>query len=96
MREMQTIVIGFCLAVLLTALPFAAIIGQWLPREGLLWLITIAAALQIMVHLHFFLGVGFSSKHRERLTSLLFACVLMFIMVGGTLWVMTNLYWRMM
>ncbi|WP_164658939.1 cytochrome o ubiquinol oxidase subunit IV [Tropicibacter sp. Alg240-R139] len=96
MREMPTIVIGFCLAVILTALPFAVVIGQWLPRESTLWLIAVAAVLQIMVHLHFFLGVGFSSKHRERLTSLLFACVLMFIMVGGTLWVMTNLYWRMM
>ncbi len=96
MREMSTIVIGFGLAVILTALPFGAVIGQWLPREGTLWLIAIAAVLQIMVHLHFFLGVGFSGKHRERLSSLLFACVLMLIMVGGTLWVMTNLYWRMM
>ena len=96
MREMPGILIGFGLAVILTALPFAAVVGQWLARETTLWLIAIAALLQIVVHLHFFLGVGFTSKHRERITSLLFACVLLIIMVGGTLTVMNNLYWRMM
>ncbi|MEM7091210.1 MAG: cytochrome o ubiquinol oxidase subunit IV [Pseudomonadota bacterium] len=96
MRELPTILIGFALAVLLTALPFAAVAGQWLPRGATIWLIAVAAVVQIIIHLHFFLGVGFTGKHRERITSLLFACVLMFVMVGGTLWVMGNLYWRMM
>lgn len=96
MREMPTILTGFALAVILTVMPFAAVHGQWLSRGATLWLIAAAAILQIAVHLHFFLGVGFSGKHRERVSSLLFACVLMFIMVGGTLWVMNNLYVRMM
>ncbi|WP_234999547.1 cytochrome o ubiquinol oxidase subunit IV [Roseovarius albus] len=93
---MRTILTGFALAVILTVLPFVAVIGQWLPREGTLWLIAITAVVQITVHLYFFLGVEITGKHRERLSSLLFACVLIFIMVGGTLWVMGNLYWRMM
>lgn len=96
MREMHHILTGFALAAILTALPFAAVYGQWFSRGATLWLIALAAVIQIVVHLHFFLGVGFAGKHRERITSLLFACVLMFIMVGGTLWVMSNLNWRMM
>ncbi|MEM8630028.1 MAG: cytochrome o ubiquinol oxidase subunit IV [Pseudomonadota bacterium] len=96
MERLQAIFIGFGLAVVLTVLPFAAVLGKWLPRDATLWLIAIAAVVQIGVHLHFFLGVGFTRKHRERLVTLLFAGVLLFFMVGGTLWVMGNLYWRMM
>lgn len=96
MQEMRKILIGFGLAVVLTALPFAAVAGQLVPRNATLWMIAIAAVVQILVHLHFFLGIGFTGPHRERLSSLIFACVLIFIMVGGTLWVMGNLYQRMM
>lgn len=96
MRERNTILTGFALAVILTVIPFAAVYGGWLSRSATLWLIAVAAVVQIGVHLHFFLGIGFSGKHRERVSALLFASVLMFIMVGGTLWVMNNLYVRMM
>ena len=96
MERMPAILTGFGLAVVLTILPFGAVAGHWLPRGTTLWLIAVAAILQIAVHLHFFLGIGLSGQHRERRITLLFACVLMFIMVGGTLWVMNNLYGRMM
>ncbi|MEM7074981.1 MAG: cytochrome o ubiquinol oxidase subunit IV [Pseudomonadota bacterium] len=95
MHEKSSIWIGFALAVFLTALPFAAVAGQWLAREATLWLIALAAIVQIAVHLHFFLGIGFHRKHRERAISLLFASVLLIIMVGGTIWVISNLYLRM-
>lgn len=96
MPRLSFIFVGFALAVILTALPFAAVAGQWMSREPLLWLIGIAAVVQIGVHLHFFLGIGLSGKHQDRSASLLFACVLMFIMVGGTIWVIGNLNYRMM
>lgn len=96
MHKKSAIWVGFALAVLLTVLPFAVVAGQWLPRTFTLWLIAGAAIAQIAVHLHFFLGIGFHRKHRERAISLAFACVLLFIMVGGTIWIMTSLYWRMM
>lgn len=96
MNERVSILIGFCLAVVLTAVPFLTVAWNLLPRQAALWLIAVAAVVQIFVHLHFFLGIRFSGTHRDRLISLLFASVLLIIMVGGSLWVMGNLNWRMM
>ncbi|MBK0327797.1 cytochrome o ubiquinol oxidase subunit IV [Rhodobacteraceae bacterium F11138] len=93
MRDHATIFTGFALAVLLTAIPFACVAGAWLSRDATLWLIGLCAIAQIAVHLHFFLGIG--RRHRERAGSLAFTMVVAFIMVGGTIWVMANLNWRM-
>lgn len=96
MHGARTVFVGFALAVILTGLPFAAVMGKWLPREQTLWLVGLAAIIQIAVHLRFFLGIRFGSENQEKTGSLLFAGVLLFIMVGGTIWVMGNLNWRMM
>jgi cytochrome o ubiquinol oxidase operon protein cyoD len=51
---------------------------------------------QILVHLAFFLHIDFKTTPRENLVALAFALVLIFIMVGGSLWIMFDLYHRMM
>jgi cytochrome o ubiquinol oxidase operon protein cyoD len=52
--------------------------------------------MQIFVHLTFFLHIDFKTTPRENLVALAFALVLIFIMVGGSLWIMFDLYNRMM
>jgi len=95
-RTVRPYLIGIVLAVTLTAIPFALVALGTLPRETTLIVIVVAAILQILVHLRFFLHIDFAFTPRENLIALAFACVLIFIMVGGSLWIMFDLYHRMM
>ncbi len=95
-RSVRPYLIGLALAVILTAIPFALVATGALARGTTLIIIAVAAVVQILVHLGFFLHIGFRSTPRENLIALAFACVLIFFMVGGTLWIMFDLYHRMM
>ena len=87
--------IGFVLAVILTAIPFYVVMTQALPPQRALLVIGIAAILQVLVHLRFFLHLNFASTPKENLLAIVFAAVLIFIMVGGSFWIMFDLHTRM-
>ena len=57
--------------------------------------IGIAAVLQVLVHLRFFLHLNFTSTPKENLLAIVFTAVLIFIMVGGSFWIMFDLHTRM-
>lgn len=95
-RTAKPYLIGIVLAVTLTAIPFALVALGTFTRETTLLVIVAAAVIQILVHLRFFLHIDFATTPRENLIALAFACVLIFLMVGGSLWIMFDLYHRMM
>nr|PZN83031.1 MAG: cytochrome o ubiquinol oxidase subunit IV [Pseudomonadota bacterium] len=95
-RNTRPYLIGLGLAVLLTAIPFALVATGALPRTTTLIIIAVAAVLQILVHLRFFLHIGLRSTPFENLAALVFAGILIVFMVGGTLWIMFDLHHRMM
>ena len=95
-RTLKPYLIGIVLAVILTAISFGLVASEALPRETALIVIAALAVVQILVHLRFFLHIDFKSTPRENLIALAFACVLIFLMVGGSLWIMFDLYHRMM
>jgi len=87
---------GFFLALVLTGISFALVVFDVLPRSTDLVVIAVAAVAQILVHLRYFLHLGLTTTPRENLVVLLFAGVLIFIMIGGSLWIMFDLRDRMM
>jgi cytochrome o ubiquinol oxidase operon protein cyoD len=87
---------GLVLALVLTAIPFALVAADLLPRSLTLGIIAVAAVIQILVHLRYFLHLDLDSTPRENLAAILFAAVLIFIMIGGSLWIMLDLQHRMM
>jgi cytochrome o ubiquinol oxidase subunit IV len=87
--------IGFVLAVILTAIPFWLVYSHALPPSRTMMIIAGAAVLQILVHLHFFLHIDFTTTPRENLMALAFTAVLIFLMVGGSFWIMIDLHSRM-
>jgi cytochrome o ubiquinol oxidase subunit IV len=95
-RSIRPYLIGLGLALLLTAIPFALVATHALPRLTTLVIIAIAAVIQILVHLVFFFHFGFRSTPLENLIAMAFATVLIVFMVGGTLWIMSDVYHRMM
>lgn len=94
-RSLKTYLAGFALALVLTAIPFALVATGMLPERMSLVAIAAAAIAQLFVHLRFFLHLDWRSTPTENLLALAFAAVLVFIMIGGSLWIMFDLHYRM-
>ena len=87
---------GFILSIVLTAIAFTMVMIGALPRPAVLFGIIGAALVQILVHLHYFLHLDTSSEARWNILAILFTLLIMIIFVGGTIWIMFNLNYRMM
>lgn len=95
-RERRSYLAGLGLALVLTVVPFGVVAwGGW-PSGAVLWLIAGFALVQIVVHFRFFLHIDLSRQKREDLQLILFTVLLLTIMAAGTIWIMANLYGRMM
>jgi cytochrome o ubiquinol oxidase operon protein cyoD len=95
-RLRQSYITGIVLALMLTGIPFGLVVAALLPRFTTLVVIAILAVVQVAVHLRYFLHIDVKETPRDNLFALAFAAVLIFIMVGGTLWIMLDLNARMM
>ncbi len=87
---------GVAAALVLTLIPFAIAGFGLMPRSTALIVIAILAVIQVLVHLYFFLHMDPRTAPKENILTLGFAVVLIFIMIGGSLWIMFDLYNRMM
>jgi cytochrome o ubiquinol oxidase subunit IV len=88
---------GFVLAVLLTAIPFWLVMGKVIDRPGMTAAILLGlAAVQIVVHMVYFLHMNAKSEGGWTLLALIFTLVLVVIALSGSLWVMYHLNDNMM
>lgn len=90
----KSYIIGFLLAIALTIVPFGLVMTH--ASVGTPLLIAVFALAQIMVHIVYFLHVDRSAQQRWNLTALLFTAIVVCIILGGSLWIMHNLYINMM
>lgn len=90
-------VTGFVLAALLTAVPFALVMGDMLGNARLTAFIVMAfAVVQIVVHMVYFLHMNTQSEGGWNMLALIFTVVLVVITIAGSLWVMYHLNTNMM
>ena len=94
-RGLKSYLIGFALALVLTAIPFALVAANPLPKLPTLIVIGVAAVIQVLVHLRYFLHLDLTSTPRENLLAIVFTAILIFLMVGGSFWIMLDLNHRM-
>lgn len=87
---------GFFLALVLTLIPFGLAAYSQIEPLTLYVIIAICAVVQIVVHFRFFLHITLAKNKREDLQLILFTILILTILVGGTLWILFNLYYRMM
>ena len=87
---------GLVLAVVLTATSF------WVANTSLLWgpgvgigLLVLAIA-QMGVHLVFFLHITTGPDNTNNVLALAFGLLIVFLVIAGSLWIMTNLNENMM
>ena len=88
--------IGLFLAVILTATSF------WAANTSLLWGpgvplgLAVLAIAQIGVHLVFFLHITTGRDNTNNVLALAFGMLIVILVIGGSLWIMTNLNASMM
>src|SRR6201984_2910471 len=88
--------IGLLLAVILTATSF------WVANTSLLWApgiplgLAVLAIAQMGVHLVFFLHITTGPDNTNNVLALAFGVLIVFLVVSGSVWLMTNLNGNMM
>ena len=95
--SMRDYVTGFVLSVILTVIPFWLVMGEVL--ESRVWtvaLIMLFGAVQIVVHMVYFLHMNLSSEGGWNMLSLTFTVIIVAITLAGSMWVMYHLNTNMM
>jgi cytochrome o ubiquinol oxidase subunit IV len=88
---------GFVLAVILTAIPFWLVMADVLDSKALTAAIVMAfAAVQVVVHMVYFLHMNSKSEGGWTMLALIFTIVVVVIALSGSLWVMHHLNTNMM
>ena len=90
-------VTGFLLSVVLTAIPFWLIMGKVIANPGMAAAVILAfAAVQIVVHMVYFLHMNTKSEGGWNMLALIFTLVLVVITLAGSMWVMHHMNSNMM
>jgi cytochrome o ubiquinol oxidase operon protein cyoD len=88
---------GFMLAVVLTTIPFWLVMVKSIPSSTITAIVILAiAAVQIIVHMIYFLHMDSKSEGGWNLLALVFTVMLVVIALSGSLWVMYHLNHNMM
>jgi cytochrome o ubiquinol oxidase subunit IV len=93
--SVRTYATGFAASILLTLIAFGLVMTGALPHLATVISLFVAAILQILVQLHYFLHLDRSSAMYWNVMSLLFTFFIMFLFVGGSIWIMYGLHYRM-
>ena len=90
--SLKSYMIGFWLSVLLTAIPFYLVMsGVVANKEATGVLLVAMAAVQIIVHMVYFLHMNGKSENGWTMMSLIFTIIVVGIVLSGSLWVMYHL-----
>ena len=88
---------GFVLAVILTAIPFWLVMGKVLPSAAITGFVILGfAAVQIVVHMIYFLHMNTRSEGGWTMLALIFTVLIVVITLSGSLWVMYHMNANMM
>ena len=88
--------IGFALSVVLTAIPFWLVMTRPLTTQATALIIMAFAAVQMIVHMIFFLHMNRRAEGGWSIMALLFTGVIVLIALSGSLWVMYHMNENMM
>ncbi|WP_028916925.1 cytochrome o ubiquinol oxidase subunit IV [Pseudoxanthomonas sp. J35] len=95
--SLRDYVTGFILSVILTAIPFWLVMGDVIGDSGTTALVILGfAAVQIVVHMVYFLHMNPRSEGGWNMLALIFTTVFVVIILAGSLWVMFHMNANMM
>ncbi|HEY0333735.1 MAG TPA: cytochrome o ubiquinol oxidase subunit IV [Stenotrophomonas sp.] len=93
---LKSYLIGFAMAVVLTVIPFALVMNNTFSKGVTVIIVALMAAVQMVVHIVYFLHMDRSPEQRSNIHVGLFSILIIGIVVIGSLWVMHNLNINMM
>jgi cytochrome o ubiquinol oxidase operon protein cyoD len=88
--------IGFILSVILTAIPFWMVMTHQLAPETTKFVILGFAAVQVVVHMIYFLHMNSKSEGGWNMMAMILTAILLFIVLSGSIWVMYHMNVNMM
>ena len=88
--------LGFMLSLVLTFVSFGLAMKGGLPESVAVTAIVIAAVVQIVAQMHFFLHLDASPSQRWNVMVLVYTVIIITFLVAGSLWIMYNTGIRMM
>jgi cytochrome o ubiquinol oxidase subunit IV len=88
--------IGFMLSLILTAIPFWLVMAKVLPAHLTAPIILGFAAVQMVVHMIYFLHLNAKVEGGWSMLALVFTAALVVIMLAGSIWVMYHMNTNMM
>jgi cytochrome o ubiquinol oxidase operon protein cyoD len=89
-------IVGFLLAAILTAIPFWLVMAHVLNGAQAAFVVMGLAAVQVVVHMIYFLHMNSRSEGGWTLLAMLFTVLMVGIVLSGSLWVMHHLDVNMM
>ena len=89
-------VVGLGLAILLTATSFFVAGTDLVWQPSIPVAIVVLAIAQMGVHLVFFLHITTGADNTNNILALAFGLLIVFLVIGGSLWIMANLNQNMM
>ena len=93
--SLATYVTGYIFAVYLTVTAYLVVYNHLFSNTVLTVVIVGLALIQFVVHMLFFLHLGRETTPRWKLAVALFMVLVVSVLVGGSLWIMSNLNVRM-
>jgi cytochrome o ubiquinol oxidase subunit IV len=95
--SMRDYTVGFILSVILTAIPFGLVMGNVFEDSATTALVILGfAAVQIVVHMVYFLHMNAKAEGGWNMLALMFTLILVVITLVGSIWVMYHLNTNMM
>lgn len=95
--SLKSYLIGFGLSVVLTAVPFWLVMtGAITDKQVTALIVLVLAAVQIVVHMVYFLHMNTRSENGWTMMAMIFTVVMVMIALTGSLWVMHHLNINMM
>ena len=95
--SMKDYVIGFVLSVILTAIPFWLVMNNVISDPATTGFVILGfAAVQMVVHMVYFLHMNAKSEGGWNMLALLFTIIIVVITLAGSLWVMYHMNKNMM
>ncbi|WP_316356789.1 cytochrome o ubiquinol oxidase subunit IV [Candidatus Neptunichlamydia sp. REUL1] len=88
--------IGFVISLVLVASAYRIVAYGHLKHDTLMLSIIMIGCVLALIQLIFFLHLGLEEKPRWNLIMFIFGVALMFILIGGTIWIMNNLNYNAM
>ncbi|WP_447528030.1 MULTISPECIES: cytochrome o ubiquinol oxidase subunit IV [unclassified Vreelandella] len=92
----KSYVLGLVLSLVLTIIPFGAVMMGLFSTPVTVWIIVITAVLQMLVQLVMFMHLNTKADEGWNMMSFVFTVSILALVVGGSLWIMHHLHLNMM